>query len=145
LRTRILVFTAALLLLSQSSVAAKPTESLSQIDEIFVWKVSDELQLSLKKEKELSKLISSFSSSRSKIILESDQIIQKLAQEKSPKQREVLIAAYKKTVKQLNEISLQEIDGAQKVLGTENLGAYLSIKQKFAERVKDVLLKDRKK
>lgn len=133
----------------QTSVRAETTTETSakksQIDDLFLWKVSDQLKLSLKKEKDLADLLKKYSSLKIKINEQIEDTIEALGKKNDDKNYALRLKEYRRFLKNFNDLSLKELDDLQKLLGTKDLAQYLVIKQEFANKVKNILLQEKAK
>jgi hypothetical protein len=114
-------------------------EKKNKIEELFIWKISDELKLSPKEEKSFSDLFTELSKKKSEITHEQDDLLNKLAAAATDKERSHLLAEYRKQVLDANKIQLREFDELKKILGPERLGKYFHVKRDLTNKVKSLL------
>jgi hypothetical protein len=123
----------------------------NQLEELMIWKMSDELKLSANEEKKFSEIIKDLSKRKSELNKSLQTSLINLGNIKDSKKLEVEFNLYKKSLQAFNKISEEELDKLKPLLGTERTVQYLQIKQDLATRIKatltnpDTPLKDEKK
>ncbi len=134
----VFIFLCAISIHANTEIAKK-----NQIEDIFIWKISDELQLSAKQEKEFGDIHRSLNKKKSEL---SEQI--KNAQT-DPKKADIKMSAadQNKLIKknrmlltQLNQLSVDEFDSMKKLLGPEKFLEYLFLKQELNTKFKSMVL-----
>lgn len=125
--------------------AQESSPKKSQIDDVFLWKVSDQLKLSLKKEKELSEILKNSNQAKASLNLKIQDTIDSLSKIKEEKKRKLLLSEYRRQLKAHSDLNLKELDQLQKVLGEKDLAQYLVLKQEFAEKIKNLLIQEKSK
>lgn len=130
---------------SPSPGNAPPDHNRNQLEEIFVWKVSDELKLTVAEEKKLSELIRELSQKKNELNRESRDLVAQMGHLKpgQEKARKNLLAKFRQNIDQYQKISLQEFDRIEKLLGHVRTAKYLQIKQELTTRVKSLIAIDK--
>ncbi|WP_413575728.1 hypothetical protein ACLVWU_15330 [Bdellovibrio sp. HCB290] len=129
----------------------KTVAKRNQLEELMIWKMSDELKLTATEEKTFSDIIKNLNLKKSDLNRSLQNSLLTLANTKDAKKREQEFAAYKKTLQAFNKVSEEELDKLKPLLGTERIVQYLQIKQDLATRIKatltnpDAPMKDEKK
>ncbi len=112
----------------------------NKIEELFLWKISDELKLSVPEEKALGEFVKSQTEKKNKL---SEQIQESLKQislaGSDQKKTEKLLLEHKKILKAYNDLALQEVEEIQKKLGAHRAGQYLVLKNDLTNRLKTLL------
>lgn len=118
----------------------------NSIEDIFIWKVSDELQFTAKQEKQFSDIHKSLNAKKLKLNDAQTQLVKQLNQ-KSLSETELKkhLQNFRQNLLQLNEISLQEFEQTRKALGDKKMGEYLVFKQELAEKFKSLLVDQKNK
>lgn len=121
-----------------------PTPKKNSVEDIFIWKVSDELKLSASEEKKFSDIHRELNKQKMQLATH----LQKLSfQSKEDPQLSKARAAevikdYKKTLTAYNNLSLQELDKVKALLGDKKFLDYLAIKQDINLKLKSLVLGD---
>lgn len=135
--TKILCF---ILILTNANVSfASSKKSWQRIQEIFIWKVSDQLDLNEKKEKELQDIVFTLSKQKRDASAEMSNLIEKIKQSSSVEEKGKLIVSYENALKKYNAANVYEINKLGKIFTTEQLAEYLVLKKELTEKLKMVL------
>lgn len=114
-------------------------ERRNQLEELFIWKTSEELKLSQADDKAFTEIVKSLNKKKFELNEEMHEIVVKMAQEPTDKKKLALLNQYKKTLQTYNHLSEEEIDKMKSLLGIQKLSQYLKIKQDITRRVKSLL------
>ncbi|WP_413558519.1 hypothetical protein [Bdellovibrio sp. HCB209] len=123
----------------------------NQLEELMIWKMSDELKLTAKEEKSFSEIIKDLNKKKSDLNKTLQTSLESLVKIQDKKKLELEFSLYKKNLQSFNKISEEELDKLKPLLGTERTVQYLQIKQDLATRIKatltnpDAAMKDEKK
>ena len=121
----------------------KPPEKMinnkNKIEELFIWKISDELRLSTKEEKSFTDLFRELSQKKMALGHSQDETITRLAATTKDKERNQLLTDYRQQMTEYNKIQTREFDEIKKLLGPERLAKYLSVKRELTNKVKTLL------
>lgn len=121
-----------------------PTPKKNSVEDIFIWKVSDELKLSASEEKKFADIHRDLNKQKMQLATQ----LQKLSfqSKEKPELTEVraseIIKEYKKTLTAYNNLSLQELDKMKSLLGDKKFLDYLGIKQDINLKLKSLVLGD---
>lgn len=122
--------------------AAAPTVKKNSVEDIFIWKVSDELKLSAAEEKKFADIHRDLNKQKMQLATQ----LQKLSfqSKENPQlprsQASNIIKNYKKTLIAYNNLSLQELDEMKALLGDKKFLDYLAIKQDINLKIKSLVL-----
>lgn len=125
-----------------ASAQSAPTPKKNSVEDIFIWKVSDELNLSASEEKKFADIHRELNKQKMQLNTQ----LQKLAfQSKdnpdlSKARAAEVIKDYKKTLNAYNNLSIQELDKMKSLLGDKKFLAYLAIKQDINLKLKSLVL-----
>ena len=114
-------------------------EKRNKVEEFLIWKLSDELKLTAKEEKEFTEIIKKLNAQKA----EQNRILQdsiEKMKKASEKNRSEELARYRKALTAYNHVSEEEFDELKPLLGNERLAQYLYIKQDLAARIKSMLI-----
>ena len=94
------------LFFSSVVVSAQATDSRNRVEELYIWKISDELKLSVPEEKSFSNLIRDLNSRRTDINDQLQAVVKKLALPSSLKEKEKKLAEHRKLLKRYNDLNI---------------------------------------
>src|SRR4051812_48107016 len=95
------------------------SQNKSKIEDLLIWKIAEDLKLNVKEEKSLSEIIKSISSKKQIANGRLEELIQQMPRLATELEKTKALSDYKKQLKTINELSVQEIDQIQKALGSE--------------------------
>ncbi len=130
--TFLLVFTFA----SADEGAAKK----NQLEELFIWKLSDELKLGPSEEKKFADLVRSLNQKKLEGTLKIEQVTKEFLSAKTDKEKENVLKNLKNVYRDYNNLSIRELDEMKKLLGIQRLTTYLEVKQELTAKVKSLLI-----
>lgn len=110
------------------------------MEELFIWKVSDELKLSVPQEKSFSKIIQTLNERRAQVNDNLQDVIRQLAESKTIKEKEKLLTEQKRLLRSYNELSLEEAEKVQKLFGIDRTAQYFVLKNDLTNRLKTALM-----
>ena len=133
-----------LIFISLPSFSQNPHYALnSRVEELFVWKLSEELKLTVKEEKEITVMISELNQKKAQSNEKLDGLIQKMSQllahESASKELAATLKEYRKALSDYNAISNQEIDQVTKILNLEKSLKYFVVKSDLSRRIRGLL------
>lgn len=129
-----------------SFAQSAPTPKKNSVEDIFIWKVSDELKLSAAEEKKFADIHRELNKQKMQLSAQLQKLsFQSKENPQLPKSRAtVIIQDYKKTLIAYNNLSLQELDKMKTLLGEIKFLDYLAIKQDINLRLKSLVLGNEK-
>lgn len=131
-----------LLIFSYTISYAAPAESderKSHLEDIFIWKMSDELKLTTKEEKKFTEIHKALNKKKADLNREIQDSIQRL----NDNSTEAELKKYRRLIQDYNQISLAEFDSIKTLLGDKKFVSYLKIKNELTSKVKSILIGDR--
>lgn len=132
---RNLIFLILLIVPSLSFAASSELETKkTYIEDIFIWRMSDELNLSAGEEKKFTEIHKDLNKKKSDLNKEIQEITQSLSNPDETK-----IKHLRKVIQSYNQISLEEFDSMKKLLGLKKFAEYLQVKSELTSRVKSLL------
>lgn len=136
----ILIFTVLTVCFFQPcAVFAQTSEKRNQLEELFIWKMSDELKLSPVEEKKFTEIVKDLNKRKADLnhsLLES---VEKMTKAANTKKREEELTRYRKTLQSYNHVSEEEFDKLKPLLGADRFVQYVQIKQDLTNRIKSML------
>lgn len=108
----------------------------NQLEDIFIWKMSDELKLTVHQEKTFTEVSKDLNRKKSELNRKIHEAIQNL----DAKNPEAGLQNYRKLMNEYNQLSLKEFDSIKKLLGSKKFAEYLQIKYELTTKVKSILI-----
>lgn len=115
-------------------------EKRNQLEELLIWKISDELKLSTAEEKKFSDIVRDINTRKSRHNQELQASIGRMSKAANTKEKEAELTLYRKSLQNYGRINEEEFDRLKTVFGTERMAQYLHIKQDLTNRIKGLLV-----
>lgn len=125
-----------------------PTESekiKNQLEELYIWKMNDELKLTPSEEKKLTDVIKKVNFRKHEINAKIEKITSDLINSKSEKDKIKRLNDLKNLYSKHGKINSEELDTVKAAIGINKLARYLEIKKELSEKVKSLLIPNDKK
>jgi hypothetical protein len=135
----IILFTFIFLSL-QAIAADKPAVKKNSVEDIFIWKVSDELKLSASEEKKFADIHRDLNRKKFDLSVQLQKLSKNSDAAVSKAKASEVIKNYKKTLIEYNNLSVQELDKVKELLGDQRFLEYLAIKQDINQKLKSLVL-----
>lgn len=134
-----ITLTLGLFLLNSFSFA----EKANRIEDLFVWKISEELKLSVKEEKDLTILIHDLNKRKLVATDYVQSVIVQMAQEnnfsKKKSGSKKLLQEYQRALQKYNDIALDEVRLIQKIFTADKATKYFVIKSELSQKIRNLL------
>ncbi len=118
--------------------AANETETKkTYLEDIFIWKMSDELKLTAQEEIKFTEIHKNLNKQKAELNKKIQEATQQLSQKPN------LIKSLRKWIVDYNQLSLNEFDSMKKLLGIDRFVSYLQIKSDLNTKVKSMLSGER--
>ncbi len=116
----------------------------NSVEDIFIWKMSDELKLSAADEKKFSEIHKTLNRKKIEIQNKINEISYFIKQEPTLDKSRIkkAINEYRKTLNQYNYLSTEEVNKMIDLLGERKFLEYLSIKQDINQKLKSLVIGD---
>ena len=114
-------------------------QNKNKIEDLLIWKISEDLKLTVPEEKNLSEIIKTISLKKQQSSLKLDELIQQMPKLNSNAEKIKALNEYKAQLKSINALSVQEIEQVQKALGADKAAKYLVVKSEVANRIRSLL------
>lgn len=124
------------------SAADDSEKSRRRIEDLYVWKISDELKLTVKEEKVVSDIFKDINAQKNTNLQKMGQLMAEINKTPSIAKTKDLLAQYRTLINQYNKINLLEVQEIEKGLGAEKALRYLAIKSDIASKVKMLILQN---
>ncbi|MBC7742955.1 MAG: hypothetical protein H7061_12215 [Bdellovibrionaceae bacterium] len=131
----------------QLSSGAEAEVKKTHLEDIFIWKMSDELKLSAKDEKKFTEIQKDLNKKKSELNREIQASILTLAasSETSSINLKVALKRHRELLVQYNQLGIIEFDLIKKLLGERKFANYLEIKSELTSKVKSLLIGEKDK
>nr|BFD58522.1 hypothetical protein CKG001_06290 [Bdellovibrio sp. CKG001] len=124
---------------SAFSVAAHAAEKRNQLEELLIWKLSDELKLNTAEEKKFSDIVREINKKKAQFNQELQVSVERMNKAATAKAKEEELTSYRKSLQSYGRMSEEEFDKLKTLLGPERMVQYLQIKQDLTNRIKTML------
>jgi hypothetical protein len=111
----------------------------NRVEDLFLWKISEELKLSVKEEKDLSNVIKELNQKKSKAGDQIQELISKMSSSKNAKESKKLLFDYETALKNYNGISLEEVKRLEKTLSPEKVTKYFVVKAELTAKIRNLM------
>lgn len=128
-----------LLLFNLFSAAALAAEKRNQLEELLIWKMSDELKLSSIEEKKFAQILKNLNEEKSTLNQALQSSIEAMGKASTSKAKEAELSKYMRLTQNYGKLGEQEIDRLKPLLGVDRLVQYLNIKQDLTNKIKTLL------
>lgn len=119
--------------------AGASSKERSRLEELFIWKTSEELKLPPSSEQKYAETIHSLNSRRREANSKMDEALASLAQVKTKAETEKALAAHRAALREVQAVQTAEIDRLRPLLGPEKLAQYIVVKSSILEKLKTML------
>ncbi|MBL7556783.1 MAG: hypothetical protein JNM24_13255 [Bdellovibrionaceae bacterium] len=120
-------------------------KQVKKFEDLFIWKVSEELKLTQKEETLVSEIIKETNRKKQESNAHLEALYRKMNQESAISGKKDILNKIRSLHKEQLSISLEEIDRLNKGIGIKKLGLYLEIKRDLSEKIKNVWSQNEKK
>lgn len=129
-----------IIIVSLYCISTWGSEPRNKVEELFLWKIADELKLSVPEEKFLSEFLKSLTEKKNKLNERTKENLKEISESSGDRQKtEKLLLEHKKLIKSYNDLAFDEIDQIQKKLGSQKLARYLVLKNDLTNKLKTLL------
>ncbi|KYG67319.1 hypothetical protein AZI86_09995 [Bdellovibrio bacteriovorus] len=128
-----------LLLFNLFSAASLAAEKRNQLEELLIWKMSDELNLSSIEEKKFAEILKNLNEEKASLNQALQSSVEAMGKASTSKTKEAELAKYKRLTQNYGKLGEQEIDRLKPLLGVDRLVQYLNIKQDLTNKIKTLL------
>ena len=132
------VYSAAHAQSMMTSADSTQASKKNYIEDIFIWKISDELKLSPKEEKLFSETTKKLNKKKFDLMRE----IQASVTTFSDKTSDGELKKYRKLLQSYNQLSVEEFDSVIKIFSPQKMVQYLKIKSELNTKMKSLLAGD---
>jgi hypothetical protein len=112
--------------------------SKNRLEELFIWKVSEELKLSVPEEKQFSDTVRELNLKRFNLNEEIQKHLLAMSSAEPLKAKGNLVL-YRQALKKYQDVNLEEIDRIQKILGPQKTNQYFALKNDLSQKLKNMI------
>lgn len=127
------------------SAFAEVDKQVKKFEDLFIWKVSDELKLTQKEEAIVSEVIKETNKKKQQSNTDLEALYKKLNEETTDAGKKAVYVKIRAAHKSQLNIALEELDRLNKGVGLKRLGQYLEVKRELSEKIKNVWTQNEKK
>jgi hypothetical protein len=124
---------------SYREIASADSKERSRLEDLFIWKVSEELKLQPAEEVKFTETIRALNIDKKKAAEQLDDASRGLSQASSKASAEKALVRYRKTLGAYQSVQLKELDRLKTLLGSERLARYIVVKNEITEKLKVLL------
>jgi len=122
------------------SIAEASKRSRDRLEQLFVWKVSDSLNLNDDEESKLNEALTSVNRKKQDASRRIQSLVTKMSDKRVGSDKaEDLLNDYRDALKEYNSCQETELEKVEAVIGSKRMGQYIVIKHKFSDKLKSVL------
>ncbi|MNS83358.1 hypothetical protein D3C72_1171430 [compost metagenome] len=136
--SKILVLFFISLLSFSFSFASSGTKN--QLEDLFIWKMSEELKLTSLEEKKFTETVKNLNQKKADLNKDLQEALVSMTKAETDKQKADQLKTYKRSLHAYNLLSEEEIEKIQGMLGATRTVQYLQIKQDLTNRIKTMLM-----
>ncbi|MES2962255.1 MAG: hypothetical protein V4760_00085 [Bdellovibrionota bacterium] len=125
--------------LAADAVTHSTSKERSRLEELFIWKASEELKLPPADDTKFTEIIQSLNVSRRAAGDEMDAAVKGLGEAKTKIEAEKALVRHRAALKQVQSVQTAELDKLKPLLGPEKLARYLVVKNALLEKLKTML------
>lgn len=140
LRIKTLVFLMGVCLPNAFGGATPNSEKArSRLEDLFLWKVSDTLNLSPDEENKFNLEFRNLSDKKLAAATEMEKITKELGAGADPKQLSKSLENYKSSLTRYNQVQIDELKSMRKIFGDKRFAQYLILKHDLTQKLKNLL------
>lgn len=124
---------------SVAHAADGANQERSRLDDLFIWKASEELKLPPEQEQKFTEIINDLNSRKRKATEKMEDAIRRLGAVRSRAEADKALAVHREALKEYQAVQTAELDRLKPLLGSEKLARYLVVKSELTEKLKQLL------
>lgn len=121
------------------SVASVAAEKKNQLEELLIWKMSEELKLTPVEEKKFSDIVKKLNEKKGTLNRDLQHSVEKMGALSKSKLKEEELNRYRKLTQNYGRLGEEEFDQLKGLLGVDRMARYLQVKQDLTNRIKTML------
>lgn len=133
------LFPIFLICLNSAFSVAVAAEKRNQLEELLIWKMSDELKLNTSDEKKFTEIVRDINKRKAQFSQELQASVEKMNKATTAKSKDEELTRYRKSLQSYGRMNEEEFDKLKPLLGPERMVQYLQIKQDLTNRIKTML------
>lgn len=122
-----------------SPAATEVDKTRSRLDELFIWKASEELKLTPEVEQKFTDIIRELGARKRQAAQQMEKVVAELDAAKTKPQAEKALARLRDAINEYHAIQIAEVDRLKPLLGPEKLARYFVVKDALSAKLKAML------
>ncbi len=118
---------------------AADSKERARLEELFIWKTSEELKLAPAEEQKFTDIIHDLNKRRREANARMDSAVSSLANAKTKAEAEKALGAHRAALRETQNLQNAELDRLRPLLGPEKLAKYVLAKSSILEKLKTML------
>lgn len=139
MKSSLIIFVFLFAFLSHAKDVPTSTQR-NQLEELFLWRVSEELKLSAVDEKKVSDFLRTMNQKRAAQNAKVETALQQFIKATSPAEKEKKFQSYREKLQEQNHLSIEELDQIKKILGLEKTARFVEIRYELTNKVKSLII-----
>lgn len=123
------------------SAATEHEKARSRLEDLFLWKVSDTLELNTSQEEKFKEAFKRLNEKRSQSAVTMENLLKQFESEKDKDSKDISISLekYKKALSEYNHVQVEEVQTFRKLFGDKKFAQYLILKRDLTQKLKNLL------
>lgn len=118
----------------------KSDKAKQRLEQLFLWKVSDRLQLSPKEENQMATEFKKIADEKSKLAVQAEELWAKIEKSKTDKNKSAqLLKEHLSIQSKLHNLQLKEVQTVEKLFGSQRASEYVLVKRELMQKIRDLL------
>lgn len=134
-----LIYSSFLMAVETPSIESNQKTKL-QLEDLLIWKISDELKLTPDQEKKVTEIIKTINKKKTENNLEIETLTKQVIKAEDEKTKSKSFNDLKKKLQQHGALASEELELIKSALGIKKLGQYLEVKNDISEKVKNLII-----
>lgn len=139
------LFYSCFLAAAETSPAEASQKTKLQLEDLLIWKISDELKLTPDQEKKVSEIIKTINKKKTENNSEIESLTKQVIKSEDEKSKNKAFSDLKKKLQQHGALASEELELIKGAVGIKKLGQYLEVKNDISEKVKSLIMPSDKK
>lgn len=123
----------------QAVLNSADSRERARLEELFIWRVSEELRLAPTEEMKFTEAIHSINQRRREANAKMDQAVRGLSGVKTRAEAEKALSAHRAALRETQAAANAELEKLKPLLGAQKLAQYLVVKNSILEKLKEML------
>lgn len=130
---------------TEVSSAESSQKAKLQLEDLLIWKITDELKLTPDAEKKISDVIKGINKKKHDVNIEIEKLTKEIIKSQDDKAKSKAYNELRKKLQSHGMIAVEELEQVKAAIGIKKLGQYLEVKNDISEKVKNLIMPNDKK